>query len=445
MASAYSFLAADLMTNAILAELPLNSVSFESRLNAAGSFSGQLALGDPRVAAIDPFSSTQPGRTALYVDIGGRLVWGGILWTRRFDSSTATMEIGAQEFWSYFARRIVFSNTILLAQDQLAVARALISGSQTLPGGNIGVQAGRAVYDAVVTAGSAVVTSASAAFTAADVGSWIGGAGIPAGTTIAGYTNATTITMSVPAVAMPLPAQVNGAAAVVLTIVPPGSSLAGSNIAVDVPYKDSDMKPISTVVETLASARGGFDFAVDVAYDANGLPAKTLALSYPRRGSSYLSGTGLVFDLPGNILHYTWPEDATRMGDSVRTNGVGYGGTQLFSAAAAAGLLDAGYPLLELGLQLRDQSSQDVLDRWTGAQLDALKNPLVQPVIDVDPGQDPVLGSYTVGDECRVRITDQRFAAGAQDSYWRIVGIRVVPQEGSHEMVTLSLTNPWTG
>jgi prepilin-type N-terminal cleavage/methylation domain-containing protein len=54
----------------------------------------------------------------------------------------------------------------------------------------------RTVSDAVTSNNSATLTSASANFAAADVGKSIAGTGIPPGTTIQSYTNATTVTMS---------------------------------------------------------------------------------------------------------------------------------------------------------------------------------------------------------------------------------------------------------
>jgi ABC-type phosphate transport system substrate-binding protein len=50
--------------------------------------------------------------------------------------------------------------------------------------------------DGVTTSGSTTLTSATAAFKAADVGVSISGTGIPASTTIAGFTNGTTVTLS---------------------------------------------------------------------------------------------------------------------------------------------------------------------------------------------------------------------------------------------------------
>jgi prepilin-type N-terminal cleavage/methylation domain-containing protein len=54
----------------------------------------------------------------------------------------------------------------------------------------------RTVSDAVTSNNSATLTSALANFTSSDVGKSIAGTGIPTGTTIQSYTNATTVTMS---------------------------------------------------------------------------------------------------------------------------------------------------------------------------------------------------------------------------------------------------------
>ena len=44
MATTYRYLLADLLTNDIIAELPLTGVAFTEQLNQAGSFSGHILL-----------------------------------------------------------------------------------------------------------------------------------------------------------------------------------------------------------------------------------------------------------------------------------------------------------------------------------------------------------------------------------------------------------------
>ncbi|MCW2901908.1 MAG: VWBp37 [Streptosporangiaceae bacterium] len=67
--------------------------------------------------------------------------------------------------------------------------------------GQYGPAGTRTVADGATTSGSTALTSATAAFTQGDVGGAVSGTGIPAGTTIASVTNATTAVMSANATA----------------------------------------------------------------------------------------------------------------------------------------------------------------------------------------------------------------------------------------------------
>lgn len=138
----YRYLAADLLTNTILDELPLTDVWFDLVLNGAGSFTGRLPIADPLVQAINPMGITIPGRTALYVDRDGVLLWGGILWTRGYDSADQALVLGGAEFESYFIDRYITTDAVFAATDQLAIARSLITTAQASPSGNLGVVIG---------------------------------------------------------------------------------------------------------------------------------------------------------------------------------------------------------------------------------------------------------------------------------------------------------------
>lgn len=142
MTAQYTYLSCDLATNEVLAELPLRGVSFTLALNRAGDFSATLPLGDSRVTDLDPISATEPIRTALYVDRGGVLLWGGIVWTRRYNSATRSIELAGNEFWSYFRKRRITDTLAYTNEDQLTIVRELIDYAQAKPGGDIGVDTG---------------------------------------------------------------------------------------------------------------------------------------------------------------------------------------------------------------------------------------------------------------------------------------------------------------
>ena len=142
----YRYLFADLITNDILAEMPLTNVSFTQALNTPGSFSGTILGSDVRELGYDIAGSTEPARTAIYVDRDGVLIWGGIIWLRTWDSDSQHYSFSAREFGSYFERRritgdfmdynqaLVYDN-----QDQLFIAQDLLFLAQSVSGGDIGI------------------------------------------------------------------------------------------------------------------------------------------------------------------------------------------------------------------------------------------------------------------------------------------------------------------
>jgi hypothetical protein len=139
MATTYRYLFADLLTNNLLGELPITGVSFNQQLNQAGTFTGHLLLSGINSAGLNVPNSTIPGRTALYIDRNGTLVWGGIIWGREYNSTSQTLTITAREFESYFERRRITTDTVFNNVDQLTVAQTLFNNAQSTAYGNIGL------------------------------------------------------------------------------------------------------------------------------------------------------------------------------------------------------------------------------------------------------------------------------------------------------------------
>jgi hypothetical protein len=135
----YRYLFADLLTNQILAELPLTGVTFTQALNAAGSFSGHLLLSGIDATGLNVDAGTTPGRTALYVDRNGVLVWGGIIWNREYNSTSQTLNFRALEFLSYFERRRITATIAYTNTDQLAIAQGVMVTAAGATAGNIGL------------------------------------------------------------------------------------------------------------------------------------------------------------------------------------------------------------------------------------------------------------------------------------------------------------------
>ena len=103
----YRYFITNIVTNQVIAEIPLTGVSYERGLKDAGSFSGTLSL-SVETDGLDVYNSTLPGKNAIYVLRNGLCVWGGIIWTRSYDVVAKTVTINANEFTSYFQHRKIW-------------------------------------------------------------------------------------------------------------------------------------------------------------------------------------------------------------------------------------------------------------------------------------------------------------------------------------------------
>ena len=137
-----SYIAFDLRTGVIAAELPLQNVFYTTLLNGAGELRGELPMASPKSVGIDLAGAAEPARTGLVVDRDGVLVWGGLIWTDDFHASAGAWAVAGLELWSYFRHRLISDTKTYTAVDQLAIAQALVNYAQAKTGGNVNVAVG---------------------------------------------------------------------------------------------------------------------------------------------------------------------------------------------------------------------------------------------------------------------------------------------------------------
>jgi hypothetical protein len=150
----YTYQIADLRTGNILEDIKLTGVSFNKPLNDSGRFDATWKLG-AKTRHLDPYDLTMPTRRCIYAYRDDRPMWGGIIWTRKYSSTSQTISVGAGEFWSYFDHRKVlnvlapnpglFTIAGMAAAawtgvDQNQIARNLVALAQSHTGGNIGIR-----------------------------------------------------------------------------------------------------------------------------------------------------------------------------------------------------------------------------------------------------------------------------------------------------------------
>ena len=106
-APVYRYFTVDLLSNALLAEIPFKGVSYERALKSAGSFSGTVPV-ISTTSSMDLYESTMPGKTALYITRDGACVWGGIIWSRSYDVVSRVLSVSGSEFTSYLYHRHIW-------------------------------------------------------------------------------------------------------------------------------------------------------------------------------------------------------------------------------------------------------------------------------------------------------------------------------------------------
>jgi hypothetical protein len=366
----YRYLFADLVTNQILAELPLTGVTYNQQLNTAGSFQGHLLLSGVNASALNVSAATIPSKTAVYVDRNGVLVWGGVIWSREYKSSNQTLTITAREFISYFERRRISNTTVFNNVDQLQIAQTLVSNAQGVPYGNIGILYNQ---DSDATSTSGVLVSRT--------------------------------------------------------------------------YYNYEIKPVFTAIQDLSKQTNGFDFEISVYYDGDGNPAKSFNTYYPRDGVIYdaNNASAPVFEFPaGNIAEYTYPEDGIAAANTIYALGAGSNEGKLISIAQNASYLTTGWALLEDQANYSDITDSAVLTNLALGQINAVSYPPTTLKVIAPPYVSPTFGTYQLGDDIRIRITDNRFP-NTLDAIYRLTNIDVVAGENGPERVTLTLVIGTTG
>lgn len=122
----YRYFAYDLLTNQLLAELPITGVSYGRSLRESGTFSGSITANE-NTFNLNLYANTLPGKTALYVTRNGVCVWGGIIWTRSYNIVNKTLEISASEFTSYLYKRVVWKTWSNAYQASATVASGVVN------------------------------------------------------------------------------------------------------------------------------------------------------------------------------------------------------------------------------------------------------------------------------------------------------------------------------
>lgn len=390
-----------------LFDLPLNGVTFGSRLGQAGQLSGTIQMSDTTVQ--DALAGQPPlhllaDRTAVYVELNGDLVWGGVLQQPNYQSSTKQCQIQCQDWWGFFLNsRQISWNSSYANVDQLYIAADLLNCAMGAPYTSAQIPGYTPSYTGVVG----------------------GGVGVLLGLTAQGALG--------------------------------GSYLSG--ITLTQSWLASANKAIGQAIADVGTAANGFDWTIDVAYDSSGNPTKTFNLWFPRAGRSYqtqqLTGGSVVFNLAGQSeQEYQWPTGTNKPGNTLYGIGSAAGATVPPAVASAPGLIQSGWPLLEDSVSFTDVSDPNLLSQLTQAYLNQVKYPVANPRITYNAGSDSdqPLGSFAMGDDARLIIPPDPYFQNGYDSargnygenWWRVIQTDVTVNDDGKSNMVLTFALPPT-
>lgn len=205
------------------------------------------------------------------------------------------------------------------------------------------------------------------------------------------------------------------------------------------PLKDfsvlpSDEQFYSDEMDKLANAADGFDWTIDLTKNSDGTYMKSLRVGYPTMGATQGNPDMIVFEYPGAILNYYETESMADAATNLKALGQGEGADMVTSTVVQNDLITLGWPRWDMDVSFKDVSDQSQLDQIALQQGLVHKAPMPTYKITAKADQDPVLGSYNVGDACQLVIDDPRNPSpdGSQaglDVPSMIIGFQITPPE----------------
>jgi len=422
--------------NPVIAELPFTGVNFTQQLNSIGTFQGNVLLSGINSTNLNVYNGTTPGKTILWViyndtqSSNSYPVWSGVIWNREYDSENQTLSITAQEMLSLYQRRRI-SDTKNYTTNTATITNATGTGSAITYTANNAFVTGQTISVSGVTpsgfnfTNKSIVSCTSSTFTVSGTytGSYSSG-GTATGT---GY-DPTYIAKDLMQYTEAKSYGKTG-----LTYSVPSSSYSTTKT-----YNNYEFKSIYQAVKDLA--QNFFDFAI-IPYLSGGDLVNQFTIGIPL-GTPYSSSnpTSAVFQFPGNVISYRFPEDG--IGAANRLYGLGYGANakKLTTTAVDSAKYSDGFPLLEDAVNYIDIGDQTLLNNITLGHLNAISYPPTTVEIVIPTYVDPYYYThYSIGDTVQVRITDDYFPTGLSLTL-RIVGLSVNPGENGPDRVTLTLT-----
>jgi len=203
-------------------------------------------------------------------------------------------------------------------------------------------------------------------------------------------------------------------------------------------YYSYDRKSYGEMIRNLCGVIDGPDIKSDPVF-VNGVWTDQIRVGYPRLGRTLAQGH-ITFIVGVNCAISEWLEDAASSAtviDCLSTNPAD-STNPLLSTYEAQFMYGAGWMRMEDALSFTDISIQSTLNEKAKAEEAARAGVILTVTIAVpDADQDPVLGTYGVGDDCRLIVPPGPTFSDGYDVQVRIAAIEVDAGQMDRVKVTM--------
>lgn len=308
----YRYFTTDTLTGQVLGELPLYGVYCDKKIKAAGNFTGTFKLGTGVHNDLELIDASYPVKSCMYVERDGVICWGGIIWSRTFESNAKTVQLSGQTFESYPGSVLIQNDFSRIGANQLQTLVDLFGDMQSVPRRDLQID-----------------TS--------------------------------------------------------------GVDITGGNLR-DLTIKAVDTKYYSEAINQLADADDGFDWFISVGDGQT----KELIVGQPIIASD--PNNVEVFDFPGNIDQFYWPESGSKGGTDFFLIGSGSGDDAIIASATWPDA--AGFPEVDQIVPRKDITDPAILQSIANAYAatfgSSISNPTITLKSDVVSNFSPwnSLGTY---------------------------------------------------
>lgn len=189
----------------------------------------------------------------------------------------------------------------------------------------------------------------------------------------------------------------------------------------------TEYKTYLAVISSMADGASGFDWTIST--NKNGVVyERKLLIGYPTLGAT---GDGLTFDYPGNVTNYYASESVDSAGTHMFVFGAGEGSDMVVGTAVQQDLIDSNWPRLDVGISRKDISNSSQISSLASQLGYQRRPPMLVAKLFVKEDQDPVFGSYGLGDLATISIVDPRFPKPGKQIQARMVAYNYRPTSDS--------------